>query len=291
MRLLNRITSSAIFLIFVCSVTSAADFDNHEQAMLDWIDGHFEDAVALLEQTVNISSGSLNIEGVKAVGSVMNAELESLGLDTEWIDMPVESQRAGHLVGRSAASTGKKFLLIGHLDTVFEADDEFQAFTRNGNIAIGPGVDDMKSGNVVIIYALKALQHVGVLDSLPVVVFYTGDEEKMARPLSVSRKDLIDAGRWADIALGFESAAFRDGKDWATIARRGSSGWRLEVSGKQAHSSGIFSEDAGAGAIFEAARILSSFYETVRGEEYLTFNAGTISGGTQVDYDFEQNRG
>lgn len=291
MRLLNRITSSAIFLIFVCSVTSAADFDNHEQAMLDWIDGHFEDAVALLEQTVNISSGSLNIEGVKAVGSVMNAELESLGLDTEWIDMPVESQRAGHLVGRSAASAGKRFLLIGHLDTVFEADDEFQAFTRNGNIAIGPGVDDMKSGNVVIIYALKALQHVGVLDSLPVVVFYTGDEEKMARPLSVSRKDLIDAGRWADIALGFESAAFRDGKDWATIARRGSSGWRLEVSGKQAHSSGIFSEDAGAGAIFEAARILSSFYETVRGEEYLTFNAGTISGGTQVDYDFEQNRG
>ena len=65
----------------------------------------------------------------------------------------------------------------------------------------------------------------------------------------------------------------------------------MRVEGRQAHSSGIFSEDDGAGAVFEAARILNAFYDEVRGEEHLTFNAGTIQGGTDVDYDSQQNRG
>jgi glutamate carboxypeptidase len=291
MSLVNLRSRSLLLLLLLWLVDASAALDDNEQAMVSWIDAHSEDAIALLEKTVNISSGTLNIEGVKQVGVVMRAELEALGLETEWIDLPPEMQRAGHLVGRNSGSGGKKFLLIGHLDTVFEADDDFQAFRRDGNIGTGPGVDDMKSGNVVIVYALQALQHIGVLESLPVVVFYTGEEEKSGKPLSVSRKDLIGAGQWADISLGFESAAFRDGRDWATIARRSSTGWRLEVEGKQAHSSDIFSEDVGAGAIFEAARILSAFYDEVRGEEHLTFNAGTIQGGTLIDYNFEQNRG
>jgi glutamate carboxypeptidase len=122
-------------------------------------------------------------------------------------------------------------------------------------------------------------------------VAYTGDEEKMGRPLSISRRALIEAGQWADIALGFESAVHRAGSDWATIARRSSSRWILKVDGKQAHSSGIFSEDVGAGAIFETARILNAFYDNVRGEKHLTFNAGTILGGTDVNYEPQQNRG
>jgi glutamate carboxypeptidase len=205
--------------------------------------------------------------------------------------MPEEMGRAGHLFGRKLDGRAKKFVLIGHLDTVFEADDAFQGFARNGDTATGPGVDDMKSGNVVIIYALKALREIGALDDIPVVVAYTGDEEKTGRPLSVGRKELIEAGQWADIALGFESAVHREGFDWATIARRSSSRWMLTVEGKQAHSSGVFSDDVGAGAIFEAARILNTFYEELRGEEHLTFNVGTILGGTDVTYDPQQNRG
>lgn len=266
-------------------------FDTAEQAMIDWVDSNQEDAISLLETTVNIGSGTMNLEGVRAVGDVMRDELDTLGLATEWIDFPEEMQRAGHLVGRQTGTGGRRFLLIGHLDTVFEADDEFQAYSRDGNIARGPGIDDMKSGNVIIVYALKALRHAGVLDSLGVVVFYTGDEEKTGRPLSLARKDLIEAGQWADVALGFEGAATMDGKDYATIARRSSTSWRLQVEGQQSHSSRIFSEDVGSGAIFEAARILDAFHEQVRGEEYLTFNAGTIQGGTQVEYDAEQNRG
>jgi len=267
-----------------------ADFNADEQRMIEWIDAHVEEAIDLVAETVNIGSGTMNHDGVREVGRVMRREFDELGLDTEWIDMPPEVNRAGHLFARNDGR-GKKFLLIGHLDTVFEADDAFQSFAREGDVARGPGVEDMKGGNVVIVYALKALDEVGMLENLAIVVAYTGDEEKSGQPLSVSRKHLIDAGQWADVALGFESAITYDDTDWATITRRSSSSWMLEVTGRQAHSSGIFSEDAGAGAIFEAARILQGFYDEVRGEEHLTFNAGTISGGTDVDYDAQQNRG
>ena len=287
---MRSIFSLITAIVLFSTGTALAKLSAEEQRMADWIDAHAEDAIALLAETVNISSGTNNHDGVRDVGRVMRRELDTLGLETEWIDMPPEVNRAGHLFGRKDGK-GPKLLMIGHLDTVFEADDAFQSFAREGDTGFGPGVDDMKSGNVIIVYALKALKEIGALDNIAVVVAYTGDEEKTGSPLSISRKDLIEAGQWADISLGFESAVHYDDLDWATIARRSSGGWTLEVTGRQAHSSGIFGDDVGAGAIFEAARILDDFYDVVRGEEHLTFNAGTIQGGTDVDYDGQQNRG
>jgi len=280
-----------IVLLLVALPACASTFNQEEQRMLEWIDAHADDAIALLEETVNISSGTMNHEGVREVGAVMRRELDALGLLTEWVEQPAEINRAGHLFGRKLEGSGRKFVLIGHLDTVFEADDAFEGFVRDGPVVRGPGVDDMKSGNVIIVYALKALQAIGALDEIRVVVSYTGDEEKTGKPLAISRKELIEAGKWADFGLGFESAVTYNDVDWATIARRSSTGWILTVEGRQAHSSGIFSEEDGAGAIFEAARILDAFYDEVRGEEHLTFNAGTIQGGTDVAYDPQQNRG
>ncbi len=280
---------SAVFLVLF-AFNAVAELNADEKRMVEWIDSHAEDAIALLEETVNIGSGTNNHEGVRKVGVVMLRELDELGLGTEWVEMPPEVNRAGHAIARKSGH-GKKILLIGHLDTVFESDDEFQSFRREGDTGYGPGVDDMKAGNVTIVYALKALHEIGALKNIPVVVVYSGDEEKTGTPLSISREHLIEAGKWADVALGFESAVTFNGTDWATIARRSSSSWVLEVAGKQAHSSAIFSDKVGAGAIFEAARILNGFYDEVRGEEYLTFNAGTIQGGTDVEYDAQQNRG
>ncbi len=280
----------AATLAMLPTVGLPSTLDDTERRMIEWIDAHTADAIALLEETVNISSGSNNHEGVREVGVVMRRELDALGFDTEWIDQS-HVQRAGHLFGYRYATSGKKFLMIGHLDTVFEADDGFEGFRREGNTAYGPGVDDMKSGNVIIVYALKALADAGVLDDIQVTVAYTGDEEKTGKPVAVSRKELIDAGRWADYSLGFEGAVTYDDTDWATIARRSSGSWELEVKGRQAHSSGIFSERTGAGAVFEAARILNSFYEELSDEEYLTFNVGTILGGTDITYDGAQSRG
>jgi glutamate carboxypeptidase len=285
---LNKLFATGLLLM--ASGVNAAGLSGDEQRIVDWVDANADAAISLLEETVNIGSGTMNPEGVRAVGRVMQRELDALGLESRWIDMPPEMNRAGHLFARKDGS-GKKFLLIGHLDTVFESDDEFQAFTRDGNLAMGPGIADMKSGNVVIVYALRALREIGALDDIPVTVAYTGDEESAGRPLEISRGDLIEAGKWADIALGFEGASYENGVDYATIARRSSSNWMLEVTGRQAHSSGIFSDRVGAGAINEAARILSTFYGEVRGEYGLTFNAGNIQGGTAVEYDAQQKRG
>ena len=286
---IGKLIAALLFSAFVAAPVYA-EFSETEQRMLDWIDGHAEAANALLEETVNISSGTMNHAGVRAVGDVMRRELDALGLATEWIAMPPEVNRAGHLFGRKNG-VGKKVLMIGHLDTVFEADDEFQSFERDGNIAKGPGVDDMKSGNVIIVFALKALQEVSALDGLSVVVAYTGDEEKAGQPLSISRRDLVAAGEWADVSLGFESAVHYDGIDWATTSRRSSSSWTLTTTGKQAHSSGVFSERTGAGAVYEISRILTRFYEELRDEEFLTFNAANVQGGTDVTYDEQLNRG
>ncbi len=283
-----------LFLFFSacpCPTVAAQNLDANELAIIKWSESHTEEAIDLIESLVNINSGTYNQQGVKQVGAILRTELDALNFETRWIDLPSEMKRAGHLFAKHDGNRGKKILLIGHLDTVFEPDDAFQTFVREGSTATGPGVEDMKAGDVVIIYALKALQHVGALDDSQIMVAFTGDEEETGKPVHVARKDLIEAGRWADVALGFESGIDSDGKEWATISRRSSSAWCLEVRGKQAHSAGIFNDKTGAGAIFETARILNGFYTEVRGEEYLTFNAGTIMGGTEVDAGCEQPKG
>jgi len=283
--------SIAALLLFGLATGAQAQLNEDESAMAAWIDGQTNEIEALVERLVNINSGTMNHAGVREVGAVLGTELSTLGFETEWIDLPAQVERAGHLFGRREGSHGKRLLLIGHLDTVFEPDDAFQEFVRDGSWASGPGAVDMKSGNVIIVYALKALAEAGVLDGTQIVVAYTGDEESVGSPLDISRRDLIEAGQWADVGLGFEYGVRDAEAEWITTARRSSSGWRLEVTGRQAHSSLVFSEDVGAGAIFEAARILAAFYESVRGEQYLTFNAGTIVGGTDIDYDLTNTRG
>ena len=238
---------------------------------------------------VNINSGKLNLNGVRTVGSVFDEAFRSIGFDTQWVEMPPEMNRAGHFFASIKGSKGKKLLLIGHLDTVFEENSPFQKFERqNDSMALGPGTNDMKGGDVVVLYSLKALSDLDLLDDAFITVAFTGDEESTGKPLSISRKHLIDAAKESDIALGFENAT---GFNYATIARRGASGWKVETEGKRAHSSGIFREEIGAGAIFELSRILNAFYEEVRGEEYLTFNPGTLLGGTFVDYDKQSSSG
>lgn len=257
-----------------------------EKEVIRFANAEKENAISLLEQVVNINSGTMNHEGVKRVADVFSDEFKALGFDTNWYDMS-EVNRSGHLFAEKEGE-GQCLLLIGHLDTVFEKNSPFQTFKREDDMAYGPGVNDMKGGNVVILYALKALQAAGALEDKNVIVALTGDEEKSGSPKSISRHHLVSAAQRCDIALGFEIATSLGA---ATIARRGSSGWMLEVSGKRAHSSSIFSEETGSGAIFEAARILNGFHEQVKGETYLTFNPGIIVGGTNVEYDANQNSG
>lgn len=244
-------------------------------------------AMALLQESVDINSGTMNFAGVRKVGAVFERELKALGFATEWLDGS-GFNRAGHLLA-SRGTTGPKILLIGHLDTVFAEDSPFRSMrVLSPTAASGPGITDMKGGNVIIIRALRALRDTGQLDAMQIRVLMTGDEENSGEPLALSKRALFEAGDWADIALGFEDG---DGDPkTAAISRRGASGWQLTVTGKPAHSSQIFQPEIGDGAVFEAARILDGFRAALSKVPNLSFNPGVITGGTDAALDADTSR-
>lgn len=256
-----------------------------EDQIVRFVDSRLEPGVALLQRLVDVNSGTLNLEGVRAVGDVLRGELDALGFDTRWVSgEPFE--RAGHLVAERTGS-GPRILLIGHLDTVFEPDSPFQGFARDGWTATGPGVLDMKGGDVVMLMALHALAHVGALGDMSVSVIFTGDEEATGEPLEEARRALLELARNSDFALGFEDG---DGDPaTAVVARRGSSSWQLESSGVRAHSSLIHTDQVGSGAIHELARVLTAFHE-IR-EPNMTLSPGLVLGGTAVEWDADESRG
>ena len=253
-----------------------------ERAIMATVVSEHDRHIDLLERMVNMNSGTLNLEGVTRIGEMVRAELEPLGFQVRWVDM-AQTGRAGHLIATHNGG-GKNILLIGHLDTVFEADSPFQAFVRDGSRATGPGVGDDKGGVVVIIAALRAMQAAGTLEGANITVVLTGDEERPGAPLEIARRDLIEAGRAADYALEFEGLAIENGEEFGTIARRSSTSWTLTTGGRTGHSSGVFGDALGYGAIYEMARILDTFRRELP-EPNLTYNVGVIAGGTPSEID------
>lgn len=247
-------------------------------------------SVALLERTVNQNSGTMHLDGVRAVGRLLEPEFARLGFTVRWVD-GASWGRAGHLIADwRGTGRGPRVLLIGHLDTVFEPDSPFQRFERlTDTTARGPGTTDMKGGNAIMLLALGALKEAGALDPLQLRVVLTGDEENPGELLDLARRDLREAADWADVAIGFEDGP-SDPK-LAVIGRRGSSGWVLRTAGKPAHSSQVFRPEVGSGAIYEAARILAGFRDSLAGDPNVTFNPGVIVGGTAVSFDQDQDRG
>lgn len=271
-----------LILVFVSILTFAQQkLTKDEQKLIELIDKNYKETLALLEEVININSGSLNKEGVREVGRVFEREFQKIGFQTEWIELPAEVNRAGHFVATRKGTKGKKLFLIGHLDTVFEKDMPFSPFTYlNDSTATGQGANDMKGGDVLVLASLKALHQLGLLNDRTITVYFNGDEESSGNA-DISRKDFIERAKLHDIALGYETA---QGFSTATVARRGASGWTLKTTGRQSHSSGIFREGVGYGAIYEAARILTEFQETLSGEQYLTFNPGQFIGGSDVSF-------
>lgn len=271
-------------LAFALASPAMAALSPAEQAMAAHVTADSERSIALLQRLVEQNSGSLNIAGVTKVAEMVRPELEALGFDVTWKPLP-QTGRAGHLIAvHKGRPGGKRQLLIGHLDTVFEPDAPFKGFRREGNIAIGPGVGDDKGGMVVMIAALRAMQAAGTLKNANIEIVLTGDEERVGSPVDIARADLIEAGKRADLALDFEGLARENSQDMGSIARRSSNTWALSTTGKSGHSSGIFSERAGNGAIYELTRIIAAFRAELP-EPNLTFNVGLISGGDTVSID------
>ena len=270
--------------LLAAPLPALAGLTQPERMMIAAVDKEQARTLGMLEKWVNQNSGSLNLEGVTRVGEMLRAELEPLGFKVEWIDMKAAG-RAGHIVARHEGKPGaKRLLLIGHLDTVYEPDSPFQKWTRRGNDGEGPGAGDDKGGMAVMIAALRAMQAGGTLKNANIEIVLTGDEEDSGNPIELARRDLIAAGKRADVALDFEGLAQEDGKDMGSIARRSAGSWTLTVTAPSGHSSGVCSASSGCGANYALIDILDRFRRELP-EDKLTFNVGLIGGGATAKMD------
>jgi glutamate carboxypeptidase len=286
-----RLCIAALLLAGALPATSSGQSSNlspTERAITRAVDSHNATSLALLERLVNINSGTRNFAGVRQVGDLLRAQFDSLGFSTRWVD-GAPFNRAGHLVAEHPGK-GPKLLLIGHLDTVFEPGSSFQKFERlNDSTANGPGIIDMKGGDVIILAALRAIKDAGALGPMNVTVVFDGDEEDAGKPIGLARRTLIDAAKGAVAAIGFEDGA-GDPKS-AVVSRRGATDWTLSTGGNAGHASQIFHADMGAGAVFEASRILNEFYTRLSGETLLAFSPGLILGGSSLTLDSTGSEG
>jgi glutamate carboxypeptidase len=285
--------AALIPLSFSCAAQQVQALSLAEKTMVAYIDANKQASDELLRTLVSINSGTHNLDGVREVGKVMIAQLTDLGFSVRWVPMD-RVQRAGTLVAEHPCAEpgkcGKRILLIGHMDTVFEKTSPFQSYNVNGNIATGPGVNDMKGGLVDMVFALRAMRAARVLERAEITAVLSGDEEAHGEPASISRRDMIEAARHSDVALEFEGTPRENGVFYGSVSRRSSITWQIKASGQTGHSSGIFSAGKGYGAIFELTRILDAF-RTELAESYLTYNVGMVLGGSSLSVDGAGNNG
>lgn len=266
-------------LLLVAGNASAQNLSTAEKNIIEAVNSNMPETFLLLEKLVNINSGSMNTAGVRQSGELLRAEFDKLGFITQWVTMPDTLKQPGHLAGVIKGSKGKRLLLLGHLDTVFEPDMPANPYrVINDSTITGQGIVDDKGGCIVILAALQALAKMNVLQDVSITVYLTGDEELGGTPPNITRADMIERAKQHDYALSFEAGNL----DKITTGRRGSDTYTVKTFGRQAHSSGIFSERGGYGAIYEAARIINTFRTITSSEPFLTSSPGIIAGGTTL---------
>jgi glutamate carboxypeptidase len=279
----------ALMLFAAVASSHAQGLSATERKIASFADSQNDANTTFLEQLVNANSGTMNTAGVHQIADMLAPRFRALGFTVRWVPMD-EVHRAGHLIAEHPAQGGKRLLLIGHLDTVFEKDSPFQTWQRKGNIATGPGSTDIKGGDMVMLAALEAMQSAGVLQKTSVTVILTGDEERPGEPISIARRDLIELARKSDVALDFEGGSTIQGVDYGSTSRRSSLIWNLKATGKTGHSSAIFNSSIGDGAVYEISRCIDEFRQQLP-EKDLTFNVAFVVGGSTAALDPSQTSG
>jgi glutamate carboxypeptidase len=223
--------------------------------------------LGLLEQLVNIESPTEHPDGVNCVGEALGEQLSQLGFEVRRIP----STRFGdHVVADGGPREGSQIFLIGHMDTVYPVGTGW-GFSTNGATAFGPGVIDMKGGDVVLIFALKALHAVdGISTSIRVV--FNSDEEFGSPESGVFIPDLARTAQYAFVLEPSEP----DGT--LVSERKGAGVFRVAVYGKAAHAGQ--EPETGLSANLELVHLLLSAADLADPARGTTVNIGRIEGGT-----------
>jgi glutamate carboxypeptidase len=223
----------------------------------------------LLKKTVDMYGPSCDGASVTAVGDVFAEELRGLGFS---VLRPQGDGYGGHvLADLDTGVPGPKILLMGHIDTVeLPAAGYDHKMRVDGDLIRGLGVQDMKGGDVILIWALRALENTGGLKTGSVRVFFNTDEEPGSPH---SRKLLPSVLEGVDYALLFEGGG-DDGS--MTGSRKGCGVFRVTVHGRASHAGA--EPEKGRSAIHELAEKILAI-EALKGNG-TTLNVGIVKGGT-----------
>lgn len=240
--------------------------DDRLAQALAFVESNRDEMERWIARLVSVNSFTGNPEGGRKVGAMLREMLEGADLRCQ---VHASERFADHLVFATPAQ-GKPIALVGHHDTVFPPGT-FEGYRREGNVARGPGVLDMKGGLVLAGFALLALRHVGALEGLPLRFVIVGDEE-VGSPESQAL--LREVCRDARAALVFEAGRAQD----AIITRRkGTGGMKAIAHGKAVHAGNLHHE--GVNAIWALARFIDEAQKLTDYARGVTVNVGKISGG------------
>jgi len=234
----------------------------------------------MLQRMVAINSFTGNREGVNRVGQLTAQSFAPLGFKAELV--PSANPAWGdHLVLTRAGTGPRSVAIISHLDTVFPPEEEVRNnfhWQREGNRIFGPGTHDIKGGTVLIWLTLSALQQFApaLFDQTSWRLFFNSSEEALSQDFGEVCRRRIDRGTVA--ALVFEAEGRMDNQHLLVAARKGRATWRVIVAGRGAHAGGKHAY--GANAILQLAQTIQQIQALTDYQRDLTFNVGTVSGGT-----------
>jgi glutamate carboxypeptidase len=241
------------------------------EAAVAWLAGEEEAMERALQALVQVNSFTENVDGGRKVGTLLREKVFDLPEVTA--EVKPSTRFADHLVFRTTGREGKPpVALIGHLDTVFPPGT-FEGYRREGGLARGPGVLDMKGGLVVIGWAIKALRVASRLERIPSLVIPIVADEEVGSP--EGQGIIREAIAGASAALVFEAGRKND----AIITRRkGTGALTVTATGKAAHAGNNHKD--GANAIWALARFVERAQQLTDYDRGVTVNVGTFQGGT-----------
>ncbi|QGQ47666.1 M20 family metallopeptidase [Metabacillus sediminilitoris] len=238
-----------------------------------YLESRLPEMKSLLEQLVNIDSGSFHKEGVDKVGTLIRKQFEDLGMN---VKVHRESKYGNHLEIMHDHDSQPKIIIIAHMDTVFPAGEvKKRPYKVIGNKAYGPGVSDEKASHVAVLFALKALKASGSDAYKNVHIIFNSDEE-IGSP--TSKAIIKEAAKQKDYSLVVESGRPNDG---IVTERKGVGCFVFEVKGKSAHA-GVEPE-SGRSAIEELAHKIIKLQKLNDYETGLSVNVGLIEGGISTN--------
>lgn len=233
-----------------------------------YIDDHKAQMMDLWQDLVNQDSPASYREGVDLVAKRVFKELEEAGASTRW------DEEGKALIAEIPGDSRAPVLLLGHMDTVFPVGEAARRpFTVEGSRVTGPGALDMKGGVAVMLSALKALHSAG-FSGRPLKVILVSDEEiahNGSKATVMLQREARGCAACFNCETGYEDNSL-------VIGRKGGVVFKAAVHGIAAHAGN--NPRQGRSAIWEMAKKIDDIQNMTDWDKGITFNVGTIKGGT-----------